>query len=225
VDYGAEVREVLVTAEGARVQTQDSEYNACCVVLAVPGARAQELLPGADAPTAALLGTPYSPALLIGLSLRRSLRPEEFEGAYGVLFHPADQPVVAAAAVFSRANHTGRPDADVLTVMFSPEAARRLRDAPEAEVKAEAVQALRAHLPPLERLVTGTRVVRWDQAMPLTPIDQAARVKDYRDHLPPGSRLVLAGDYLGFPWSDSAAYNGRWAARHLLESGSPVTSQ
>lgn len=30
------------------------------------------------------------------------------------------------------------------------------------------------------------------------------------------SPVVLAGDYLGLPWSDSAAFNGRWAAGRLI---------
>jgi oxygen-dependent protoporphyrinogen oxidase len=215
VDFDARVRDVTPTTTAVRVSTQDRTYEGCAVVLAVPGAQALQLVRDPEPLVATLLGTAYSPGLLIGLSLGRRLRRDELGGAYGVLFHPAGKPALAAVAVHSRVGPAPSSDADVLTVMFGPGTALRLRDADEPAVRAAAIQALTPFLPPLPGLVVDTQLARWEQAMPHTPIGQAARVRQYRHHLSPDSRVVLAGDYLGFPWTDSAAYNGFWAAQHL----------
>lgn len=217
VIYNETVREVTLCPTSVRVTTEHSTYDTGAVVLAVPSAPARRLLGDLDSKTAALLATPYSPGLLMGLSLRRPLRREELGGSYGVLFRPADHPKIAAVAVSSRADPTQQPDGDVLTVMFSPDATGELSDAAEPEVRAAAIKALAPHLPLIAELITHTDLIRWEQAMPCTLVGHAARVCDYRDHLPVDSRLVLAGDYLGFPWIDAAAFNGRWAARHLLQ--------
>ncbi|WP_328817951.1 FAD-dependent oxidoreductase [Nonomuraea cypriaca] len=57
--------------------------------------------------------------------------------------------------------------------------------------------------------VADTRVVRWNQAMPSVPVGHARAVMAYRSEVSPAEAVLLAGDYLGFPWTDSAAFNGR----------------
>ena len=57
--------------------------------------------------------------------------------------------------------------------------------------------------------------------MPTVPLGHGSEVKTYWDTLADDSRVVLAGDYLGFPWSDSAAATGERAARFLLGHNKP----
>jgi protoporphyrinogen/coproporphyrinogen III oxidase len=47
-------------------------------------------------------------------------------------------------------------------------------------------------------------------------VGHATAVQRCRERLPAGSPVLLAGDFLGLPWSDSAAFNGRWAADRLI---------
>ena len=54
-------------------------------------------------------------------------------------------------------------------------------------------------------------MTHWPQALPYVPAGHATAVNRYRSTLPETSRVVLADDYLGFPWTDSAAFNGQWA--------------
>lgn len=123
-------------------------------------------------------------------------------------------------AAWPPASVAGSAEADrggeVITVMFRPAAAGRLSAAPSAVVRAAAIEALEPLLPGLVIRVTECRVARWPQAMPSVPPGHAGLVRGYRERLRPGSSLILAGDYLGFPWSDSAAFNGQWAADRLL---------
>ena len=59
------------------------------------------------------------------------------------------------------------------------------------------------------------RLVRHREAMPTCPPGHATRIRDYRQG-PPLGPVILAGDYLGFPWTDSAAATGIWAAQTSL---------
>ena len=51
--------------------------------------------------------------------------------------------------------------------------------------------------------------------MLFTLLGRAYSVKQYRDTGSASNRIWLAGDYLGFPWTDSAAQNGIWAADQI----------
>ena len=53
--------------------------------------------------------------------------------------------------------------------------------------------------------------------MPTCRVGRVGRVRRYRvEHRGP---VILAGDYLAFPWSDSAALTGLWAANCVRVSG------
>jgi oxygen-dependent protoporphyrinogen oxidase len=73
-------------------------------------------------------------------------------------------------------------------------------------------------LPGLADRVIDSRVTRWDEGLPHVPVGHATAIQRYRDRLPAASPVILAGDYLGFAWTDAAAFNGRWAAERLLSA-------
>lgn len=201
--------------EQVRVTTPGSDEVVDRVVLAVPGAAARSILVDATEAEQALMATPYSRGLLVGVPLSEPLGPHQLGSAYGVLVHPDEPTPVAAVAVASRAD-PGAGTGDLLTVMLDHAAATELHDASHTTVVGVATEALLGLDPSLAPLMPtdsgAARVVRHDQAMPTCPPGHAARVAAYR-HGPPPGPVVLAGDYLGFPWTDSAAATGVWAAR------------
>lgn len=216
VDVRLETPVVSVSREGGRavVTTHDTRLIADRVLVALPGAAALAIAVGASAQEARLMSTPYSNGLLVGLPLDRALQKHQLSNAYGVLVHPREPTPIAAVAVASRA-HPDLGDRDLLTVMFCDPAARQLAAASDAQVTATAIDAL-AHLDPTLTPVLPSdagraRVVRHAQAMPTCPPGHAGAVAAYRTGRS-GDPLILAGDYLGFPWTDSAAATGTWAA-------------
>lgn len=201
---------VVVTSRGAR--------EAGWVVIATPAAPTAGMLADPTRAESALLRTPYSCGLVVGLGLAEPLHDGELGGAYGVMVMPDCPSPLAAVAVYSRADRSA--GGEVLTVMFHQGATRLLTAADDATVRAAAIDAVTPWLPGLASRVIDSHVTRWPEAMPYVPVGHASTVRRYRDTLPAGSPVLLAGDYLGFPWSDSAAFNGRWAADQLLHSGS-----
>lgn len=218
VEYGVRVERVeRPDSRGDRVvlATSRGRRDADAVVLATPAGPTARMLADPTPDETAVLRTPYSRGLVAGLAVAEPLADDELGGAYGVLVRPGAHSPLAAVAVRSRADTTAT-GGEVLTVMFRQDAAKRLAGADDATVRAAAVDAVTPWLPGLAGRVVDSRVTRWDEAMPYVPVGHAAAVRRYRDRLSAGCRVLLAGDYLGFPWSDSAAFSGRWAADRLL---------
>ena len=190
------------------------------IVLAVPAPAAASLVADPSPLETQLLSTPYSSGLLVVLACRRRLTERELGGAYGLLASPSQAGPIAALCVASRAGHAA-PGADAVTVMFDGEAAERLisQGEPDADVVTRAVAVLCELAPTVEDAVDGeaSRVVRIPAAMPTCRVGRVGRVRRYRvEHRGP---VILAGDYLAFPWSDSAALTGLWAANCVRVSG------
>lgn len=79
-------------------------------------------------------------------------------------------------------------------------------------------------LPEAERYFRGlsetmrfSHFVHWPEAEPMSPIGRSQAVFAYRRGVNPSRRVILAGDYLGFPYTDSTAYTGKWAAEKIIE--------
>ncbi|WP_192810201.1 protoporphyrinogen/coproporphyrinogen oxidase [Actinomadura rudentiformis] len=196
----------LATSRGAR--------QARAVVIATPAAPATRMLADPTPAERAVLHTTYSCEVLVGLALAEPLAADELGGAYGVLVSPESSSPLAAIAVYSRADATA--GGEVLTVMFRGDVSRQLMTADDATIRTQAIDAVTPLLPGLADRVIESQVSRWQEALPYMHLGHATVVQRYRDHLPTASPVLLAGDYLGLPWSDSAAFNGRWAADRLI---------
>ncbi len=59
-------------------------------------------------------------------------------------------------------------------------------------------------------------IVRWREGIPKSPVGRSRVIAEYRKHVPPNARVLLAGDYLGTPSVDGAAATGLWAAERIL---------
>lgn len=120
---------------------------------------------------------------------------------------------LAALAVASRAGHAA-DDRDLVTCMFTDVAARAQSSWDDADLIAAARAEVVRLAPSLRgRLDAESRVFRIPQAMPTVHPGRLTDVAAYRATA--SGRVVLAGDFLAFPWTDSAAATGLWAARRV----------
>jgi oxygen-dependent protoporphyrinogen oxidase len=221
VEYGVAVKRVERPerpGRGARVvvHTDRGRRDAEAVILATPTRESVALLADPTPVERSVLTVPYAQTLVVGLGLAEPLGPDELGGAYGVLVGTRERSPLAGVAVHSRTGAWAKGEGDVLTVMYRSWAVDRLWDAEDAQVVAAAVAALTPLAPGLAGRVTDARVVRWDRALPMAPFGRAAAVARYRAQAAPGGPVLLAGDHLGFPWTDAAAFNGRWAAERIV---------
>ncbi len=62
------------------------------------------------------------------------------------------------------------------------------------------------------------RVYRWREAVARLPVGRARNVAQYRSGVNRSTKVFLAGDYMGLPYTDGAAETGQWAAAALLKT-------
>ena len=190
------------------------------VILATPASAATRLRLPVDEDERSLLATRYSSTINIVLATAPGWPlPHSMQGVYGVWFPQAERRHIAAIGVERAKDPAVAEVGELLDVMLTSESADRLLHLSDAEV-------MRTILPDLEPLLPGVaahlrwaRLTRWAEAMPRSPIGRLGAVARYRQAAP-GRRLLLAGDYMGLPWTDSAAETGQWAAQTVLSAGS-----
>ncbi len=230
VHTGVTVTEITEAASEVLVRTDCGDYRADAAVVAVPGPRADGIM-ALDRYEAAVTQVPYSCGLLVGLGMGRRVNRQELQGAYGVLAHPDAEPF-AALCVASRAGHgtdsaSSGGSRDVITCMFNDSQARALAEQPDGQIIATAQHGLLAWEPTLRDALAGddsgddsaaassNAAIRIPHAMPTSPPGRLSHIAAYRRRAY-GRRVILSGDSLAWPWSDSAAFTGMWAARTLL---------
>lgn len=204
------------------VETDHGVEIAGAAIVATPGPATTAILADSGDLPDTLMRTPVTSGLLVGLPVDRRLSETELGGAYGVLFHPDEGPL-ASICVASRAGHAPS-DRDLVTCLYTDADARRLSNAHDqtvAELAAEALLRLAPSLTThLRTDVSMTRVERIGHAMATSPVGRAQQIAQYRQTAT--GPVLLAGDYLAWPWTDSNAEAGQWAARTLLNMSSPL---
>ncbi len=214
---GVKVTHIDESATSATVHTGTGTLRADNVIVAVPGPH----ISGITDPNrfeAAVARTSYSAGLLVALGTNRHLHPDELSGAYGVLAHPDEGPL-AAMCVASRAGHA-HGAGDVVTCMFADRPARELAAMSDAEIISFSRSALLTRAPGLENALIAdpvrNLVIRVPYAMPRSAPGRLSHIQAYRQHAQ-GRRVILAGDSMAWPWTDSAAFAGKWAANLIIE--------
>jgi oxygen-dependent protoporphyrinogen oxidase len=210
------------TADGVRVCINGEWHRADKVVLATPACVSRGLFAHPTPQERAVLDTGYAASIHIALALRPGWKaPPAIRGVHGVLFAPCQGGLVAALTMESGRMPGG--DGEVLSAMLGNDAAQCWLDRSDAELIRAVVDELAAHFPGLHEAIVAAHLQRWPAAEPLSRVGRAKAVARYRATLPHDRRIVLAGDYLGSPWTDGAAETGMWAAAHLLQDGATTS--
>ena len=216
VRTGTPVLAVRPTARGAEVVTADGAHEADAVVLATPAPVAAGLY-AAGGLERRLLATPYSATIALLLATDADFRlPEALRDVYGVLPARDSRRRIAGLGIERHKAADRASGGERLNVLLSSRAARDLMDHDDAAVLAAVLPEVERWLPGVGRHLRWTRLWRWPHALPCTPPGRLRDVRRYRATA--AGRVVLAGDHMGFPWTDSAAETGRWAAGAVLRA-------
>ncbi len=222
VHLNAAVSRVEEHTDGVVVHTAAGQIEGDAAIVTVPAPVLAGLL-DLRAGERVLAATPYSAGLLVTLGIPRRLRDDELAGTYGALFAPGLGPF-AAWCVASRAEHAPA-DGDAVTCMFTDAEAHRLAGRPAPDIIDRALAELATYAPRLATLAGEHRdsavITHIPHAMPASPPGRLASIARYRYTIERASerrRVVIASDALSWPWTDSAAATGAWAARTILAS-------
>ena len=212
------VSSVMETPSGIKIISDSGEWNTEHVIMTVPAPIAKNLIQKPDKQTLRLLETEYSSSIIISLLTSNNwTSPSNIQSAYGFLYSPEINSKIAAIAIENNKYYARSKQGFLINIMLSDQWAKKLLHLSDEDIYKEIQIDVENILPNIYSNLQMKKMFRWQYAMPYTPIGRAKAVKEYCDTRNKNNRMWLAGDYLGFPWTDSAAQTGLWAANQVLQ--------
>lgn len=208
----------------ARVHTSCGTLLARHVILAVPAPVAKKLIGhAADQSMASLLATPYSASINVAcVTDALFILPKKLVSDYGLLIPRKERATVAAVGIENNKNRGNQVAGQLLNLMLSHDAAVRLMSSSDEEIVACAMQSVANYFPSLAAHVTHSRVYRWPEAEPLSPVGRSTQLQAYRQRCAQAlPTTILAGDYMSMPYTEGAAESGYWAAAMVAQRAAP----
>jgi oxygen-dependent protoporphyrinogen oxidase len=212
------VSEVSLKSDKVLVCTTTQEFVADRVVLATPAPVSRKIYIPSNALERELLNTSYSSTVNVAIALKNKLPQEGYlNGVYGVWIPRKERKVVAAFTI-ETAKHCDRAmSGELIHVMLSGEAGKMMVEQDDEAILATILPELEQYLPWISGNVAFTRIYRWVNAEPKSPVGRCKKINDYRESINKNNKVILAGDYLGMPFTEGAAETGLWAALSTLD--------
>ncbi|MFZ1073464.1 MAG: FAD-dependent oxidoreductase [Verrucomicrobiia bacterium] len=222
VTLNCAVKAVRVNDNRVLVVTDQAQFEGDYVILATTASVAARLYSDADPLERALMATPYNATINIAIATAPDHRiPAGLANVYGILFAQSDHRRLAAIAIERNKSPDRVAGGELFDVMLDNDAAREAMPLSDDTILARVIPELEAYFPGLSKRVAWARVMRWPEAIPQSPVGRSRSVHQYRHEKRRERKVYLAGDYMGFPWTDSAAATGIWAANQILHNSDP----
>lgn len=218
------VTSIETTPSHVKVISDAGEFAAEHVIVTTPAPIAKTLIKQPDLQVKVLLETQYSSTIVISLLVdNKWTLPHHLTSAYGFLVNPQLKTNIAALTIENNKCHTRRKQGMLINVMLNDVSAKSFMNLSDEEIYPEIRDEIEKILPAISSHLELKKLSSWKYAMPYTPIGRASAVSHYRKTRSDTNRIWLAGDYLGLPWTDSAAETGEWAAGQIVERFKTVT--
>ncbi len=215
----APVQALEATPDGVTARLPTETVRADAVVLATTASAAAGIYRAADRIERELMATPYGSVIKVGLATKRDWSNHPGLSNVWAMMIPRGERRQIVSVTIESAKDPQRviKGGEMLNLFVTADNAERMMDWPDEQV----VSAVAADV---DRLFPGafaakhfTRVVRWREGMPKSPVGRARALAEYRRTRPRDCRVWLAGDYMGMPLLESAIETGTWAARRIVE--------
>ena len=217
VTLSSAVNSVRVGENGVTVMTDERQIEGDYVVLATTASVAARLYAGADATERALMATPYSATINIAIATTPDYRvPARLANVYGILLTQTDRQRLAAIAIERNKSPDRVAEGELFDVMLGNDEAEEAMALPDDAILTRVMTELEVYFPDLSRRMAWARVMRWPEAIPRSPVGRSRTLHGYRNDDQRQRKVFLVGDYMGFPWTDSAAATGIWAADQII---------
>jgi oxygen-dependent protoporphyrinogen oxidase len=215
VKLGKNVIELREEGNGVVAVTESGEtFEAQFAVLALTSSNAARLFKTEDAVEKRLLATKYSTTLNIAYGTGEPVGGLAKDGIYGIWVPKKERKNISAIAIESNKNRDRKAKGDLINVMLPNASGNEMIDKSEEEIFGAITPELERYFPNLSKKLIFTKIFRWREAEPLSPIGRSKDLNTYRTENKP-RRIFLAGDFMSMPWTDGAAESGRWAANTI----------
>jgi protoporphyrinogen/coproporphyrinogen III oxidase len=211
------VDRVTEEAGGVWLQTSSGRTRFDRAILTVPANQARAIYVPRESVERTLLQTEYSKGGVLAVKCREGWRlPRRLRRLNGIAVGPRE-PLPFAGMTFEINKFQFLRGEQQVNVYVNSDRTPVL-DQPDQEAVNTLLAALESLLPGIREAASRCHLQRWPHALPLTPVGRAIALRDYWSQ-PPADRLVwLAGDYMGFPSTDSAAASGVRTAEAIVSA-------
>jgi len=96
--------------------------------------------------------------------------------------------------------------------MLSGEAGKKMIPLDDEEILTAVMAELSRYLPDISKNIAFTRMYRWHNAEPMSPVGRSRHIQQYRAGIRKNQQMIPADDYMGMPFTEGAAETGYWAA-------------
>ena len=102
--------------------------------------------------------------------------------------------------------------------MLSGEAGKDMIKMDEKDIISKVVKELEYYIPHILDNVNFNKLFRWEYAEPLSQVDRAKNIKEYRENFDENCLIYLAGDYMSMPFSEGGAESAIWITNKIETS-------
>jgi oxygen-dependent protoporphyrinogen oxidase len=214
VKLSSPISSLIINPDKTITLSSDIEkFHADRVILATPATVSKFLFLSANDIEKTLLQTQYSSTINIGIVTDKGWKlPRNLRNVYGFLIPRRERKLIAAIGIESNKNRNSIKDGELLDVMLDNQFTAELLNKSEDEILQKILPELERYFPGLSKSIRFSHFIRWPEAEPMSLLGRSKNIKKYKETLESFAPVILVGDYMGFPTTDSAAFTGKWAA-------------
>jgi oxygen-dependent protoporphyrinogen oxidase len=189
------------------------------VILATTASVARDLYKEPSTLERELLSTAYSSTLVVALGVKDSYRiAPEIAGLYGILIPRIERSVISAIANEGNKDRGRVANGKLLVAFLSDKAGSEMIDWRDDDILEVVLKEMDTYFVSVSENILFTRIYRWKEAVPMSPLGRSRNVARYRKSVNGSTKVFLAGDYMGMPFTEGAAETGKWTAETLMRN-------
>ncbi len=214
VKLNSPISSIMIESDGTLTIVSNTEkFHADRVILATPATISKTLYLSANDIENKLLQTKYSSTINIGIATHKDWKlPHDLRDVYGFLIPRRERELIVAIGIESNKNRNSVTEGELLDIMLESQHAALLLNKSDDEILKKIMPELEIYFPKISNFIRFSHFIHWPEAEPLSFVGRSKYIKKYQETLAPHAPVILAGDYMGSPSTDSAAFTGKWVA-------------
>jgi len=203
----------IAPAGNVTLESDTGKFYADRVILAAPASIGKYIFKSSNEIETKLLQTQYSSTINIGIATDSNwMLPKELREVYGILIPRRERQRIAGIGIESRKSAGRIKEGELFDIMLDSRHGSELFEKTNDEILKIILPELQNYFPRLSESIRLSHFTRWKDAEPISSLGRSKNIKKYKEALNSSAQVILAGDYMGFPYTDSAAFTGKWAA-------------
>jgi oxygen-dependent protoporphyrinogen oxidase len=213
------LKSMSIEGTGIELNLENERIVADRVILATTASVAGVLYKEPSTIERELLSTAYSSTLVVALGVKDSCRlAPEIAGLYGILIPRTERSVISAIANEGNKDKDRVAKGKLLVAFLSDKAGSGMIDWKDDDILAVVLKEMEKYFISVADNILFTRIYRWKEAVPMSPPGRSRNVARYRKGVSGSTKVFLAGDYMGMPFTEGAAETGKWTAEALMRN-------